>query len=36
VVFDGILNRDPAPPSTINSMLAGGARSHRVEGARKR
>jgi len=21
VVFDGILNRDPAPPSTINSML---------------
>ena len=35
VVFDGILNRDPLPPSTINAMLPRGARSHRLEGARE-
>ena len=35
VVFDGILNRDPAPPSTHNNNAAGGARSHRLESARE-
>ena len=34
VVFDGILNRDPVPPSTINGDAAAGARSHCLEVAR--
>ncbi len=35
VVFDGILNRDPAPPSTINANDPDRARSHHLEGARE-
>ena len=36
VVFDGILNRDPIPPSNINQSLPLGARSHHLESARER
>ena len=35
VVFDGILNRDPVPPSTHQRDAAARARSHRLEGARE-
>ena len=35
VVFDGILNRDPAPPSTHQRDAAARARSHHLEGARE-
>ena len=36
VVFDGILNRDPTPPSTLNARDPRRARSHHLQGARER
>ena len=35
VVFDGILNRDPTPPSTINHAIPVRARSDHLESARE-